>query len=176
MPRIAASSSPIWHPASPRGSASLGGGADGRIRLLTSPAHLLESPAPAAALAAALAERRSRDIAAAQTLSGPHRDDLWIGTDDDVDLRATGSQGEQRTAALALILAGRDLLSAAAGRPILILDDVLSELDPARRRALLSAIGGGGQAIVTSADPDAADLAARHAQGAIRVEGGTIGS
>lgn len=154
---------------------ALGGGPGGTLRLVSSPAQLREASDPVATLAAALAERRQRDIAAAQTLSGPHRDDLWIGIGGDVDLRATGSQGEQRTAALALILAGRDLLSARAGRPILILDDVLSELDPGRRRALLSAVAEGGQTIVTSADPDAAELAARHAQGAIRVEDGRVG-
>ncbi len=153
---------------------ALAGGERGLLRLVSSPAHLQEADDPAAVLAAALAERRPRDVAAAQTLSGPHRDDVWIGTAGDVDLRSTGSQGEQRTAALALILAGRDLLSAAAGRPILILDDVLSELDPGRRRALLGAVAEGGQSIVTSADPDAAELAARHADGAVCVEDGRI--
>lgn len=155
---------------------TLGGGPGGRIALQTSPTSLAAATDIAAALADHLAQRRPRDIAAAQTLSGPHRDDLWIGIGDDVDLRATGSQGEQRTAALALILAGRDLLSESSGRPILILDDVLSELDPERRRALMHAISDTGQAIVTSADPDAAELASRHAELAVRVEGGVIAS
>ena len=97
-------------------------------------------------------ERRPREIQAAQTLSGPHRDDLWIGAGE-ADLRREGSQGEQRTAALAMLLAARDHLRARAARPILLLDDVLSELDPDRRRLLLEAVRDGGQTIVTSADP-----------------------
>ena len=106
-----------------------------------------------------IAETRERDMKAAQTLSGPHRDDVWIGAGDQ-DLRRTGSQGEQRTAVLALILACRDRLAAEGVPPILLLDDVLSELDPERRRRLLEAVRGTGQTWVTSADPDAAALAA----------------
>jgi DNA replication and repair protein RecF len=155
--------------------AGLGGGGAGALRLETSPDGLAEVPDDAleAALAAALRERRPRDVAAAQTLSGPHRDDLLIA-DGPADLRRSGSQGEQRTAALALLLAARDHLRARAARPILLLDDVLSELDPVRRRLLLEAVRDGGQTLVTSADPAAADALSQPPDALVRVEGGTL--
>ena len=139
----------------------LGGGPAGRLALEPSPAALADlAPEDVeAALADLLARARDRDIQAAQTLSGPHRDDVWIGAGEH-DLRRFGSQGEQRTAVLAFLLACRDHLSRRAATPIMLLDDVLSELDPDRRRLLLAALAGGGQAWVTSADPDAAALAA----------------
>ncbi len=154
----------------------LGGGPAGRLEWEPSPGDLAEHEPEAfhAHLAERLASNRSRDIQAAQTLSGPHRDDVWIGAGDQ-DLRRTGSQGEQRTAVLALLLACRELLSEHAVTPILLLDDVLSELDPRRRRRLLDALVGDGQSWITSADPDAADLAA--ASGAahyLRVEDGHV--
>lgn len=139
----------------------LGGGPGGTLAWEPSPADLGEM-APDRFhehLEARLAANRTRDIQAAQTLSGPHRDDVWIGIGDQ-DLRRTGSQGEQRTAVLALLLACRELLSEHGVTPILLLDDVLSELDPGRRRRLLDALVGQGQSWITSADPDAADLAA----------------
>ena len=156
--------------------AALGGGPGGDLALEPSPAELagVADDAVPAALAASLAAGRERDLAAAQTLSGPHRDDVWIGAGG-ADLRRTGSQGEQRTAVLALLLACRDHLAARGAAPILLLDDVLSELDPRRRRALLDGLAGGGQTLVTSADPDAAALAA--ASGAalhLRVEAGEV--
>ncbi len=101
--------------------------------------------------------QRPRDLAAGLTTSGPHRDDLWIGSGAR-DLRRIGSQGEQRTAALAMLLAHRDHMRAAGAGPILLLDDVLSELDPDRRAALLAALDGEEQVVLTSADP-AASLA-----------------
>ena len=139
---------------------ALGGGLGGRLALEPSPGSLEAAPLEAIeGLLADLMERtRDRDIQAAQTLSGPHRDDVWIGTGDH-DLRRLGSQGEQRTAVLALLLACRDHLAARSALPIMLMDDVLSELDPGRRRLLLEALAGQGQAWVTSADPDAAALA-----------------
>lgn len=139
---------------------ALGGGPGGRLALEPSPSSLTDVPVEALedGLAGALERTRERDIQAAQTLSGPHRDDVWIGVADH-DLRRLGSQGEQRTAVLALLLACRDHLAQRAALPIMLLDDVLSELDPGRRRLLLQALAGRGQAWVTSADPDAAALA-----------------
>ena len=157
--------------------AALGGGVGGTLRLETSPAGLAECPDDEIeeALRAMLGERRTREIQAAQTLSGPHRDDVWIGAGN-ADLRREGSQGEQRTAALALLLAARDHLRRRTARPILLLDDVLSELDPRRRRLLLEAVRDGGQTLVTSADPTAAAALSAPPDGVIRVEGGRIGS
>jgi DNA replication and repair protein RecF len=160
--------------------AALGGGPAGRLRLEASPAELAGAAEDGLeeALAAILAERRRTDVQAAQTLVGPHRDDLWIGTAADpeleVDLRRLGSQGEQRTALLALLLAQRDHLAAAGARPILLLDDVLSELDPGRRSRLVDAVDDGGQTIATSADPDAAPIAARRGAAILRVSEGRL--
>lgn len=155
--------------------AALGGGTGGELRLETSPGALAEVDAGELeeALARTMAERRPREIQAAQTLSGPHRDDLWIGARP-ADLRKEGSQGEQRTAALALLLAARDHLRARSARPILLLDDVLSELDPTRRRLLLEAVRDGGQTLVTSADPTAADALGDAFDAVVRVEGGRL--
>jgi len=140
--------------------ARLGGGQGGRLLLEPSPSTRegLHADGVEGALADALARTRTRDVQAAQTLSGPHRDDVWIGTGDH-DLRRLGSQGEQRTAVLAFLLACRDHLTLRGATPILLLDDVLSELDPDRRRLLLHELTDAGQAWVTSADPDAAALA-----------------
>jgi DNA replication and repair protein RecF len=153
----------------------LGGGAGGELRLETSPSSLaeVEEERLEESIVQTLAERRPREIQAAQTLSGPHRDDLWIGSAGS-DLRREGSQGEQRTAALALLLAARDHLRARSARPILLLDDVLSELDPTRRRLLLEAVRDGGQTLVTSADPSAADPLGGTFDAVVRVEGGRV--
>jgi DNA replication and repair protein RecF len=154
---------------------ALGGGPGGALRLETSPQGLadVDDAGLQDALAATLEERRPREIQAAQTLSGPHRDDVWIGARGG-DLRKEGSQGEQRTAALALLLAARDHLRARAARPILLLDDVLSELDPLRRRLLLEAVRDGGQTLLTSADPIALDGLATAPEAVITVERGRL--
>jgi len=134
----------------------LGGGRDGDLRWEASPSAVADTSdgAMEEALRAYLEDRRPRDLAAGMTTAGPHRDDVWIGAAGR-DLRRLGSQGEQRTAALAILLAHRDVMRAAGGGPILLLDDVLSELDPERRAALLAALEGDEQVIITSADPAA---------------------
>lgn len=89
-----------------------------------------------------LQRTRQRDIRTQSTGTGPHRDDLSF-TIDGRDLRLYGSQGQQRTAAVALKLAELDILHKTTGEmPVLILDDVLSELDPLRRQRLLEAVQG----------------------------------
>ena len=93
-----------------------------------------------------------REIAAGACLLGPHRDDLAF-TGDGHDLRIYGSRGQQRTAALALKLAEVQLMRAETGEsPLLLLDDVMSELDITRRHALLDALADVSQAIVTTTD------------------------
>src|SRR5262249_42888814 len=153
--------------------AALGGGPGGALALVPSPAGLRAAADGdlEPALAETLRGRREVETRAGQTLAGPHRDDLWIGAGDR-DLRRLGSQGEQRTAILALLLAGREHLAARATRPVLLLDDVLSEPDPDRRRLLLAAVAGPGQAIVTSADPRSAEAA--EAAAVVRIEGGRL--
>ena len=85
-------------------------------------------------------DERARDIARATTGTGPHLDDLVLAVDG-MNLRSYGSQGQQRTGALALKLAELFYLRENVGEaPILLLDDVMSELDAERRSALLSFI------------------------------------
>jgi DNA replication and repair protein RecF len=103
-----------------------------------------------AALREALARSLDRDIERAVTTAGPHRDDLDV-TLSGAEARSFASQGEQRSIALALRLAERDLAAAVLGEhPVLLLDDVFSELDEDRRAQLGDLIMGTGQAIVTA--------------------------
>lgn len=96
-----------------------------------------------------------REIAAGATLAGPHRDDFRFVVDG-VDAGVYGSQGQQRTAALAAKLAEVDLMRRETGEyPILLLDDVFSELDGQRRRYLLrwlAPLGPSQQAVITTTD------------------------
>ena len=101
---------------------------------------------------AALTERLDRDLDRGATGLGPHLDDVVIASATR-ELRSFGSQGEQRLAVLALLLAEAELLAERRGiPPLLLLDDVLSELDPARRRILAARVGRAGQAVVTATD------------------------
>jgi DNA replication and repair protein RecF len=97
-----------------------------------------------------LAARLDRDLERGTTGAGPHLDDVGI-ISDGRELRAFGSQGEQRLAVLALLLAEAELLSQRrAAPPLLLLDDVLSELDERRRHVLTETICDHGQALVTA--------------------------
>jgi len=120
----------------------------------------------AAALLQALTSGRQRDVAAGVSLTGPHRDDLLFLLDG-MPAAAFGSRGQQRTAALALRLAeARFLLERSGEHPVLLLDDVLSELDEARRAGVLLAASEFEQVLITSVDADRFDRAGqsgRHA-------------
>lgn len=99
-----------------------------------------EPSAPEELLGECIARSREQDLKQKTTLVGPHRDDIsfYMG---DVDIRRFGSQGQQRTAALSLKLAEIELVKRIVrDYPILLLDDVLSELDGDRQNHLLSAI------------------------------------
>jgi len=99
-----------------------------------------------------LQSRRGRELAAGLTLYGPHRDDLRFVANGR-DLRLYGSRGQQRTAALAIKLAELQVSTATTGvAPVLLLDDVMSELDVQRRSTLLAALNGVEQAIITTTD------------------------
>ncbi|HEY3373971.1 MAG TPA: DNA replication/repair protein RecF [Candidatus Aquicultor sp.] len=101
-----------------------------------------------------LEERRKHEIERGITLVGPHRDDVGMYANT-VDLRSFGSQGEQRSTALALKIAEMLIVHERAGEePVLLLDDVLSELDQSRRRALLKQINDGVQVIITSTNAE----------------------
>ena len=89
-----------------------------------------------------LLRNRERDIRMKMTSTGPHRDDFSF-MDGETDLRRYGSQGQQRTCALSLKLSEIDLVKRIIGhRPVLMMDDVLSELDSGRQNYLLGTIGG----------------------------------
>jgi len=88
-----------------------------------------------------LQENRKKDIHRRTTLRGPHRDDLRIEIGG-IDVRSFGSQGQQRTSALSLKLAELMLIEMETGeKPVLLLDDVLSELDRTRQRQLITSFG-----------------------------------
>ena len=88
-----------------------------------------------------LKESRKNDLKRRTTLRGPHRDDLRIEIDN-IDVRNFGSQGQQRTSALSLKLVELMLIEEETGeKPILLLDDVLSELDKTRQRQLITSFG-----------------------------------
>ena len=106
----------------------------------------------AAEIAAGLAERREADVRLGRSSWGPHLDEVKIESAGRA-LRRYGSQGQQRTALLALLFAERDaLLAARRVAPLLLLDDVMSELDPARREHLVDRLATGGQVLITAAD------------------------
>ena len=89
---------------------------------------------------------------------GPHLDDVQV-LSADRDLRLYGSQGEQRLAVLSLLLAEAEVVAERRGvPPLLLLDDVLSELDAGRRRILGERIGVVGQTVVTATGADALPL------------------
>lgn len=139
---------------------------------LTGELELRYRPRSAAATAEAfadeLAERLAADLERGFTAHGPHRDELLL-LRDGRELRTFGSQGEQRLALLALLVAEREALAGERGHtPLLLLDDVMSELDPGRREALIARVTCEGQCVVTTADlehvplPDGVPVLALH--------------
>jgi DNA replication and repair protein RecF len=118
----------------------------------------IDEDAIAALLAGRMEELQVPELERGVTLVGPQRDDLSVqllsAGGGLMDARSFASQGDQRTSALALKLGEQDLLTDFLGEaPILLLDDVFSELDPNRRRWLAAAVQGRGQVLVSSADP-----------------------
>lgn len=133
------------------------------------------SPAATAEeLTAELAERRDADLERGFTAHGPHRDDLQLLLGGQA-LRAYGSQGQQRAALLALLFAEREVLESERGRPpLMLLDDVMSELDAERRELLSEFLRAGGQAIVTTAEAEHVPGAEDSVAVLIEVEAGSI--
>lgn len=110
---------------------------------------------------AALEERREQDIKLGRSTWGPHLDELKLSAAGR-SLRRYGSQGQQRSSLLALLFAERGaLLQARRVTPLLLLDDVMSELDPGRRERLVGRLGDGGQVLITAADEEQVPAAAR---------------
>jgi DNA replication and repair protein RecF len=167
--RASASSLPAWDAELARHGIALRDDRAGAVELLTArfaaiadrlglggEAELRYRPrsqaTDAAGLAAELAEHTASDLERGFTGHGPHRDDLALlraGR----ELRAYGSQGEQRLALLSLLLAEREALAATRRAvPLMLLDDVMSELDPDRRALLAGMLGGEGQSVITTTD------------------------
>ena len=114
----------------------------------------------AGAFFSALRENRATDIRMGFTSAGPHRDDLSIEIDG-LSARTYGSQGQQRSIVLALKLAEADVLFEKTGeRPVILLDDVMSELDMSRRDYRLSHLHG-RQVFITCCDPETVRLMER---------------
>jgi DNA replication and repair protein RecF len=109
-------------------------------------------PDVAASFAAQLRELRSKEVELGMSLLGPHRDELrfWVNG---VDMNIYGSRGQQRTTALSLKLAEMEWLTQEKqDKPVLLLDDVISELDAPHRGQLLAAIDQAQQVIITTTD------------------------
>ena len=113
---------------------------------------------------AALLKRRNQDVQRGTSGLGPHRDDLEARLDTR-PLAHVGSRGQLRLAALALKLGQHDVAYKQRNeRPVLLLDDIAAELDPAHRRLLIDQLPADAQALVTTADPDLLnETALRHA-------------
>ena len=108
-------------------------------------------------LAAIMAERR-REVAAGHCIVGPHRDDVAVSIGE-MDLRAFGSRGQSRTAVLAMKLGEVDLIAGKFGeQPVVLLDDVMSELDGMRRRCVVDRASTLDQVIVTNAEPNVGEV------------------
>ncbi len=121
-------------------------------------------------LAATLAAARADDVRRGVSTVGPHRDELALSIGG-LAARTHASQGEQRTLALALRLAVHEVVTEVAdSAPILLLDDVFSELDPARVEALVASLPA-GQALLTTAGEVPAGIAAA---ATLRIEGGRL--
>jgi DNA replication and repair protein RecF len=129
----------------------------------------------------ALVARRAEEIARGVTLTGPHRDEMHFvagnpvqGTHE-VDLGIYGSRGQQRTAVLALKLAQLAWMRERTGEtPVLLLDEVLAELDAARRRYLLAQVDSVEQALLTATDPEMFSAEFRERAALWEVRGGIV--
>ena len=125
---------------------------------------------------AELRERLPGELERGYGAHGPHRDEL-VFLRDDRELRSYGSQGELRLALLALLLAERAVLAELRGRtPLLLLDDVMSELDPQRRELLAHELAGGGQSVIATTDLAHVPGASTGRGGAERSGVGGVGS
>ena len=144
------------------------------LEIAEAPAVLPDGEMIATHYRARLRGQRAREFDAGSTLYGPHRDDFRFLVNGR-DLRLYGSRGQQRSGALATKLAEVQVMRDRTGSaPLLLLDDVMSELDANRRATLLRALEGVPQAIVTTTDWEdfAPDL--RNAARRLHVDGGAV--
>lgn len=147
------------------------GGREDEVFAMQYRGPLADSADPAEDMLQGLQRTREEDRRRQTTTFGPHRDEIELTLSGEL-LKAFGSQGQMRTAALSMKLAAFDLLEAIQGEPpLLLLDDVLSELDPDRRRRLIARIGR-AQALLTCTDQ--ADFIGARPACVLRVENGNI--
>ena len=147
------------------------GGREEEIFRMRYQSALADSADPVQDMLRGLQACQEEDMRRQTTCFGPHRDEVELTLCGEA-MKAFASQGQMRTAALSMKLAAFDLLEAEQGEPpLLLLDDVLSELDPDRRRRLIARIGR-AQALLTCTDQ--ADFIGARPACVLRVEGGTI--
>jgi DNA replication and repair protein RecF len=141
---------------------------DGELKLAYRPRSRASEPQ---ALVDELRERVDSDLERGFTGHGPHRDDFSI-TRNGRELRTYGSQGQQRLSLLSLLLAEREIIGKTRdATPLMLLDDVMSEIDAGRRRALVEMLEGSpGQALITTTDID--HVPGADAPGVTRIEVG----
>jgi len=149
-----------------------------RLELRYRPAHVRIGEAPqelvSEQLKLAMRDARDEEIGRGQTAVGPQRDDVEVWLDEH-EARLFASQGQQRSAVLSLKLAELHYLAEVTGeQPVLLLDDVMSELDPARRERLLAALEPGPQALITAADLNDLPKSILERAAVFRVEQGAI--
>jgi DNA replication and repair protein RecF len=155
-PLVAAREEAIAELSDPFGSAAAELGLEGGATLEYAP----RASGSVEEIRVGLEERREQDLRMGRSSWGPHLDELKIATAGR-SLRRYGSQGQQRAALLALLFAEREVLLVARQiTPLLLLDDVMSELDPGRRDRLVARLGDGGQALITAADEGSLPAAA----------------
>ena len=172
---LSAAAEPIWRARSDAASALSSDAAERHLSLRSpdDPAEILQlTYAPAREQT--LRESRRRDLARGSTNVGPHRDDLLI----DLDGRPAAnfaSRAQQRAVALSMRLAEADYLEAQGGDPpILLLDDVFSELDPPRRSRTADAVSTAEQVILTTADARVVPFSHKDLAASLTITGGTI--
>ena len=160
---FAAAAAPLIEARSEAVSELAGPFANAAAELGLEDAELLYAPRAAGTaeeIRAGLEERREQDTRLGRSSWGPHLDELKL-TRGGKSLRRFGSQGQQRSALLALLFAEREaLLEARRVVPLLLLDDVMSELDPGRRERLVGRLSDGGQVLITAADEESVPEAA----------------
>jgi DNA replication and repair protein RecF len=164
-----------------KATAALAGPLRDRARELGLPGDLIPVYRPGARAAdstlflAELGDRLAHDLERGFSTYGPHRDELVLRHDGRA-LRSYGSQGEQRLALLALLFAERDLLEQERGSlPLMLLDDVFSELDSKRRALLVGELAVRGQSVITTADRRQLPRTSEGALSTIEVPVGVVG-
>lgn len=149
-----------------------------RLELRYRPAGVRIGEAPvelvAEQLKLAMRQAQAEELARGQTAVGPQRDDVEVWLDDH-EARLFASQGQQRSIVLSVKLAELHYLAEVTGeQPILLLDDVMSELDPSRRERLLAALQPGPQALITAADLNDLPKSILERAAVFRVDTGTV--